>query len=240
MHKYKMKQHYIYETIFPDGTKYIGYHYGKLKDNYFGSGVKLKEKLKYFSQDVIQKKIISVHETQAEARIAEREQTILVDAVNDSLYLNMIPGGNGCIAAGKTYEEIYGIEKAKLLKIIRSKSSKGRKWTKKQRALLLVAFKKRIPWNKEMVFDKNDLRCRGGRKNKGKKSWNSGITGKKYTKHYSSGLTPPSMLGRIWINNGIEQKKILKEQNIPQGWKKGRLKFSGNDNPMRKIKKELQ
>ena len=44
---------------------------------------------------------------------------------------------------GKTYEEIYGEEKAKELKENRSKSSKGRKWSEDTRELMKDAFEKR-------------------------------------------------------------------------------------------------
>ena len=43
-------------------------------------------------------------------------------------------------------------------------------------------------------------------------------------------------LGRIWINNGIKQTKIHKEDHIPEGWVKGRCDNLGDNNPMRKKK----
>jgi group I intron endonuclease len=44
----------------------------------------------------------------------------------------------------------------------------------------------------------------------------------KMSVHDRSGLNCPS-LGKIWINNGIESKKIPKEQPMPDGFSRGRL-----------------
>ena len=35
-----------------------------------------------------------------------------------------------------------------------------------------------------------------------------------------------SQYGTIWITDGIEEIKINKRDNIPEGWKKGRKKLS--------------
>lgn len=32
-----------------------------------------------------------------------------------------------------------------------------------------------------------------------------------------------SQYGTMWITNGIQNKKIKKDQVIPQGWRKGRI-----------------
>lgn len=71
--------------------------------------------------------------------------------------------------------------------------------------------------------------------NKGKAPWNKGLTGESYKSRYSTGgLTPPNMTGYKWINDGTKQKKLKPGEDIPNGWKSGRLDMSGNKNPMRK------
>jgi len=44
------------------------------------------------------------------------------------------------------------------------------------------------------------------------------------------------MKGRIWITNGLKNKKILKENEIPSGWYRGRCDIRGENNPMRRKK----
>jgi len=69
---------------------------------------------------------------------------------------------------------------------------------------------------------------------KGKTPWNKGLTGEDYKKHYNGNLNPPSMAGRIWITNGVSNRKIPKEDTIPDGWSRGRYDNRGDNNPMRK------
>lgn len=74
-----------------------------------------------------------------------------------------------------------------------------------------------------------------GKWNKGKIPWNKGLTGSQYKNFYTKGgLTPPSMLGYKWINNGSIQKKLRPNENLPNGWMYGRLDMIGDKNPMRK------
>lgn len=74
-----------------------------------------------------------------------------------------------------------------------------------------------------------------GKWNKGKTAWNKGLSGEEHTKHYKEGkIKIPNMTGYKWINNGLEQTKIPPNRDIPEEWKRGRIDFNGNNNPMRK------
>jgi len=73
---------------------------------------------------------------------------------------------------------------------------------------------------------------------KGKPTRNKGITGDQYRQHYTTGLTPPSMAGRIWINNGVEQRKILHSDEMPDRWIRGRCDIRGDNNSTRKKRSE--
>lgn len=74
-----------------------------------------------------------------------------------------------------------------------------------------------------------------GKWNKGKPAWNKGLTGVEHSKHYKAGkIKIPNMTGYKWINNGLEQTKIPPGTEIPNGWKRGRIDFNGENNPMRK------
>lgn len=73
-----------------------------------------------------------------------------------------------------------------------------------------------------------------GKWNKGKTPWNKGLKGEEYKKYYSeNSLKPPSHKGTMYINDGVNQKKILKTENIPEGWVKGCLSLMGDNNPMK-------
>lgn len=76
-----------------------------------------------------------------------------------------------------------------------------------------------------------------GKWNKGRKAWNKGLSGDEHLKYYKEGrIKIPNMTGYKWINNGKEQTKIPPGKEIPEGWKRGRLDISGDNNPMRKNK----
>lgn len=76
-----------------------------------------------------------------------------------------------------------------------------------------------------------------GKWNKGKTAWNKGMTGEQHLKHYKDGkIKIPNMTGYKWINDGEKQTKIPPGTEIPEGWKRGRLDLSGDNNPMRKKK----
>jgi hypothetical protein len=46
------------------------------------------------------------------------------------------------------------------------------------------------------------------------------------------------MAGRIWINNGVEQRKILHSDEMPEGWIRGRCDIRGDNNSTRKKRSE--
>lgn len=74
-----------------------------------------------------------------------------------------------------------------------------------------------------------------GKWNKGRTAWNKGLSGQEHAKYYpGEKIKIPNMTGYKWINNNISQTKIPPGSEIPEGWKRGRLNFNGDNNPMRK------
>lgn len=115
--------------------------------------------------------------------------------------------------------------------IARSILMTGRIISEEHRQKISKRMKGCTPWNKDKILI--DEKYKGGKKNKGKPTWNSGITGKEYTEKYKKGgLTPPRQDGSKWINNGIETKKLSSGLPIPEGYIQGRLSISGSKNPM--------
>lgn len=116
---------------------------------------------------------------------------------------------------------------------------KGRIISEEHRKKISNSAKGRTPWNKDKILI--DEKYKGGRKNKGKAAWNSGITGKEYTEKYKKGgLAPPRHDGSKWINNGIETKKLSSGLPIPDGYTQGRLSISGSKNPMSTKKQKIR
>lgn len=72
-----------------------------------------------------------------------------------------------------------------------------------------------------------------GKWNIGRPAWNKGVTGDDFkAKYKNGGLTPPKMNGWKWITDGVVNKKIPPNVEIPEGWIRGRSGFS-ESNPMK-------
>jgi hypothetical protein len=121
----------IYKTAnLINGKYYIGKD-SKNYLNYLGSGIAIKKAIKKYGKENFTKEILCFCKSLEELADKEKEY-ITTEIINDPSSYNMILGGIGGsvkgrknILKGKTYEEIFGKEKAEELKKIRSTASKG-------------------------------------------------------------------------------------------------------------------
>lgn len=142
----------IYKTTnLINGKSYIGKD-TKNNKNYLGSGSLLKAAIKKYGKENFTKEILEVCNTHIELKEREKFWIEYYSAINDSMYYNIRPGGDGGDVftnnpnkelirqklsgennsavkhlKGKTYEEIYGNEIAKLKKEQMSINSLGKK-----------------------------------------------------------------------------------------------------------------
>lgn len=87
------KQYYIYLTTnLINGKKYIGQHYGELKDKYLGSGVAFTRALNKYGKENFKKEILEIT---TKEQINEREQYYIAlhNAFLDENYYNLTIGG---------------------------------------------------------------------------------------------------------------------------------------------------
>lgn len=90
------KQYYIYITTNTiNGKRYIGKHYGLLKDSYLGSGTLLKRAIEKYGLQNFSKSILSVSNSEEENRVKEKEWIDKFDAVNSIEFYNIADGGQG-------------------------------------------------------------------------------------------------------------------------------------------------
>jgi hypothetical protein len=193
---------------------YIGKHKTKIKeDTYFGSGLLLERAIKKYGKENFTKEIL--HEFLTEEEMNTKEAEI----VNDQFILrndtyNVSLGGSG------GWEHV---NKNKLTGSV----AKTKKWIKSTKTNWQSMKNKFLDLihNDEIFRQKFSDAIKRKHKLYGH-PW-SGRTHTKESKqkmaaHDRSGSKSPSF-GRIWINNGIDNKKILKTESIPFGYKKGRL-----------------
>lgn len=211
-----MQYHYLYKIIcLVSNCFYIGRHStNNLNDGYMGSGTKLAKSKNLFGEEYHIKKILKFCNSKEELIILEQ----LV--VNEKLLLhprclNLILGGTGGFEEIikqrlNIYENHSEIAKQNLkianeVLIEKRKNPEWQKWMNNQSGIGVKAkwAKDGHPWigknhnenTKNKIGEANSI-SQAGEKN--------------------------SQYGTMWINNGIEAKKIKKDEFIPEGWQKGR------------------
>lgn len=134
---YSNKYHYVYRITCTNEQSIEKYYYGsrssKLEpkfDNYWSSSKYVKIAIENYGMKYFKKKIIKTFKTREEATQYEMLLHNKFKVETHKLFFNKARASNfgikifSLISKDKTYEELYGEEKAKELKIIRSKTFK--------------------------------------------------------------------------------------------------------------------
>jgi len=160
-----------------NNRKYIGVDKNENK-YYLGSGVAIKLAIKKYGSENFKKEVLEYNDSIE--YIFEREKYWIekYDAVNSKEFYNISEGGKGGdmlknedsirrhiegskkgLATalkqkkGKTYEEIYGKEKASKEKEKRRIAGLGKKYSEERVKKVSEALKGKVPWNKGLKID---------------------------------------------------------------------------------------
>lgn len=224
------KFHFIYKTTNLLNNKfYIGMHStSNLNDGYLGSGKKLKYSLQKYGIENFKCEIIEYYNDRKS--LADRERELVnKNLLKDIMCMNLIIGGEG----GRGFT-------------IKEQRENARKSNEKQ--------KKLRDTNPEWVKRRSERISVGNLKayESGKKikrqpcDW----TGKKHSKntiqklkgHTRQKKELNSQFGSCWITNGIENKKIKKndfENYLNNNWNQGRSKIGNVGNNQHTDKKNI-
>jgi hypothetical protein len=202
------KYHYIYKiTCNVNGKYYIGMHScSNLEDGYMGSGKRLRRSLNKHGIGNHTKEILEFLDDRESLRKREAE-IINEELIQDPLCMNLqLGGGGGYISKENQFNR---------------SSSGGKSFAKslRQDANLL----EKVKINASMQLKKLHT--------EGKINYNT-FTGKKHSEESKRKMSESSkgkgtkeknsQFGTRWITDGIENKKIKKDEQIPDGWKLGR------------------
>lgn len=219
----------MYYTIYKITNKinrkiYVGAHKtNNLDDSYMGSGQLIKDAKKKYGIQNLTKEYLAIFDNPSE--MFEMESTIVnEDFVNREDTYNLKVGGIGN-KSDEIYDEIIegnkkGRQKAN--NIMKEKmgddflSIIGKKGSKKAKISIL---KKR---KEDSEFDKR-IRENCGKSFKGKHHTEESKQkiGKANSFHQKGSRN--SQYGMMWITDGSNNKKIKKDNDIPEGWRKGRV-----------------
>ena len=211
MPRKQKKYHYIYKTTnVINGKYYIGMHStDNLNDGYMGSGKRLWNSIKYHGKENHVCEILEYCKDRKE--LIKREGEIVNEQLlNEDLCMNLRTGGTGGV---RDEEHMMKAVKAA------AKSTNQKRW---------------VDNRDENIKKQSD---------KFKKYWEEGkfikvgkeindFTGKKHSKETKKKISESlkgqgsgsnnSQFGSCWITNEKENKKIMRGDLIPEGWRLGR------------------
>lgn len=203
--------HYLYKTTcIITGRYYIGMHSTcNLNDGYMGSGKRLRYSIRKYGVENHVKEILEFFESR-ELLVEAEKKIVNKELLSDINCMNLCVGGEG--GRGFTPNEqrmnaIKSNEKQKMLRLNQEwKDKKSKKITEK-----LIELYSNGKRDRKYFFNWNNRKHSDTTKEKmsqSKKGVNTGELNSQY--------------GTMWITNGIENRKIKKEDIIPEDWYKGR------------------
>jgi len=210
----------MYYTIYKttnliNGKIYIGCHKTKdLDDGYIGSGLLLKRAISKYGIDNFQKEILAVFKKSSEMFETE-SQLVNEEFVKRSDTYNLKQGGNGGWDHCTSNSEMQS-DKAKLSNLRQKELSKDPEWVKRKNKKISRTLKDGYKKGIYKISVKNYFTGKTHTEETKKK------IGKANSKHQKG--SGNSQYGTMWIHN-LELKKskrIQKNEQIPEGWLKGR------------------
>lgn len=206
------KYHYIYKTICNiTGKYYIGMHScSNLEDGYMGSGVKIRRSLNRHGIENHTKEILEFLDDRESLKKRESE-IVNENMIQDPLCMNLQLGGGGGFSSDEHREknlkswQLAGQAKLKECYI-------DDEWHNK------ISLKIKELWKSEdyrsKILPNIDWTGRSHSEETKNKIGKSNSIKQKGENNSQSGT--------CWITNGTENKKIKKDEQIPEGWKLGR------------------
>lgn len=204
------KYHFIYKTTnLLSGRYYIGMHStNNLDDGYFGSGTRIRRAINKHGEENFKREILEFCETREELKSRE-EEIVNLNEITKVDCMNLKVGGYGGFTPEQ--QKLNNFKSQEVQKILKEVNpewfenllknrSKGHKNSYDEGRRERYYFH---DWNGKKHSEDTKLKMSESSKGMGKGENNS-------------------QFGKCWITNEIENKKIMKGELIPDGWRLGR------------------
>jgi len=216
VYKSKRKYHFIYKTTnLINGRYYYGMHStDDLNDNYFGSGARLWKAIKKYGKENFKREIVEFCEDREELVAKEKEIVSLNEIAKKECMNIKLGGDSGGFFSKEHQQKCSKAGKKAFNKKLKNDKEFATKWKKmvseRNKEFLKTGKLKSIQQNYSWI-DKKHTPETIEKMKKAHKGMHKGKLN--------------SQFGTIWITNGKENKKILKTDQIPNNWNKGRISF---------------
>ena len=201
------KYHFIYKTTNLLNNKYyVGMHStSNLKDGYLGSGKRLRYSIRKYGESNFKLEILEFFSTREELIKRERE-LVNEDLIKDFNCLNLKPGGSGgWCNLDHQKRATKGANKRRLELLVINLEFK-QKYSQKCRERNIKQYEEGTR-KRDFQYDWT-----------GKKHKPESIQKMKKVKEGHGKGETNSQFGTMWITDGSKNKKIKKEDSIPEGW----------------------
>lgn len=206
------KFHYIYKTTnVLDNKFYVGAHStNDLEDDYLGSGTRLWRSIRKHGKENFKKEILEYYSSREELMKREKE-FVNEELLKEELCMNLKPGGNGGLNNAEHARKFH-IGGGNAFKKKLETDPEYRKKHCENSSKNIKLYREQGILNPKLIQE------------------NFNWLGKKHSAETKSKQSVKKIgsnnhqFGTMWITNGTINKKIKKEETIPLGFYKGRMK----------------
>jgi hypothetical protein len=204
--------HYLYKTTcLITGRYYIGMHSTcDLDDGYMGSGKRLRRSIRKYGEENHVKEILQFFESR-ELLVEAEKKAITEEMLRDVNCMNLKEGGtggnigrNGEILGGDNFDYVHSVywkDEVNLNRMKeRSKKLMKLRWQNDDFRNLVINLK---PFQNKKHSDETKQKMSNSKKGSGVGEKNS-------------------QFGTMWITNGQVNRKVKKDESMPEGWFSGR------------------